>query len=222
MTDTEPTAELIERWSAAERRLYPVVLARPDLYERYLVVVRALADDLVDLSTPAALAAASGAATGRAAAAAARVGVPPSELDLDVAAGAAFALRYREVKADAERAAAAARMEAAAAEGQRWIVLSEAAGQGPDPFAAAVSSRVELYLPTGVAIHSFVELDPDSFRERYGVEALRLDPAGGGPAGEEEPVAQLRTFDDRAAWERAVADLRRECEAGAPPDHRIE
>lgn len=215
---SQAPVELIERWNAAERRLYPVVMARPDLYERYLTLVRALADDLGDLSTPEALAAAFGEAPARVARTAARAGVPAGGLDLGLAAEAAFALRYREVKAAAERAAAAARVREATAKGERWVVLLEAAGgQPPDPFGSATSSRIELHIPTGVAIHSFVELDPDTYQPRYGVEAARLDPVSGEPAGDQEPVAAPRTFDDPAAWERAVAALRQACETGSLP-----
>jgi hypothetical protein len=214
---SQAPVELVERWNVAERHLYPVVMARPDLYERYLALVRALADDLGDLSSPEALAAAYDGAVGRAARTAARTGVPTAGLDLDMAAGAAFALRYREVKAAAARAAVAARVEEAKAKGESWVVLQEGSGeQAPDPYAAAVSSRVEVHVSTGVAIHSFVELDPDTYQPRYGVEAVPLDPVSGELSRDQEAVAMPRTFDDPAAWERAVAALRRACEAGSP------
>jgi hypothetical protein len=222
---SQAPVELVERWNIAERHLYPVVMARPDLYERYLALVRALADDLGDLSTPEALAAAFGQAVVRVARTAARTGVPTEGLDLGVAAGAAFALRYREVKAAAARAAVAARVEEATAKGEGWVVLQEPSGeQAPDPFASAVSSRVELHIPTGVAIHSFVELDPDTYQPRYGVEAVRLDPVSGELARDEEPVPTPRTFDDPAVWEQAVTALRRACETGSPSQghqHRV-
>ena len=212
---SQAPVELVERWNVAERHLYPVVLTQPDLYERYLALVRAMADDLGDLSTPEALAAAFGEAVPRAARTAAGCGIPTGGLDLEVAAGAAFALRYREVKAAAARGAVAARVKEATAKGERWVVLQEPPrGQAPDPFASAVSSRVELHVPTGVAIHSFVELDPDTYQSRYGVEAARLDPVSGELARDEEPGATPRTFDDPAAWERAIAALRRACETG--------
>ena len=222
---SQAPSELVERWNVAERHLYPVVMARPELYERYLALVRALADDLGDVSTPGALAAAFGEALERAARTAARTGVPTEELDLGVAAGAAFAVRYREIRAAAAREAVAARVQEATAKGERWVVLQEPSGdQAPDPFAATVSSRVELHIPTGVAIHSFVELDPDTYRPSYGVEAARLDPVTGELARDEEPVAAPRTFDDPAAWEQAVTALRRECETGWPSQrhqHRV-
>jgi len=212
---SQAPVELVERWNLAERHLYPVVLTQPDLYERYLALVRAMADDLGDLSTPEALAAAFGEAVPRAARTAAGCGIPTGGLDLEVAAGAAFALRYREVKAAAARGAVAARVQEATAKGERWVVLQEPPrGQAPDPFASGVSSRVELHVPSGVAIHSFVELDPDTYQSRYGVEAARLDPVSGELARDEEPVATPRTFDDPAAWERAIAALRRACETG--------
>jgi len=222
---SQAPSELVERWNVAERHLYPVVMARPELYERYLALVRALADDLGDVSTPGALAAAFGEALERAARTAARTGVPTEELDLGVAAGAAFAVRYREIRAAAAREAVAARVQEATAKGERWVVLQEpSGGQAPDPFGGAVSSRVELHVPTGVAIHSFVELDPDTYRPSYGVEAARLDPVTGELARDEEPVAAPRTFDDPAAWEQAVTALRRECETGWPSQrhqHRV-
>ena len=212
---SQAPVELVERWNVAERHLYPVVLTQPDLYERYLALVRAMADDLGDLSTPEALAAAFAEAVPPAARTAAGCGIPTGGLDLEVAAGAAFALRYREVKAAAARGAVAARVQEATAKGERWVVLQEPPrGQAPDPFASAVSSRVELHVPTGVAIHSFVELDPDTYQSRYGVEAARLDPVSGELARDEEPGATPRTFDDPAAWERAIAALRRACETG--------
>jgi hypothetical protein len=153
-----------------------------------------------------------------AARAATRVGVPTDGLDLEVAAGAAFALRYREVKVAGVRAAVAARVQEATAEGEQWVTLQEpVGGHLPDPFASATSSRVELHVPTSLAIHSFVELDPDTYQPRYGVEAARLDPVSGELARDEEPAARPRTFDDRAAWERAVAALRQACETGSPP-----
>jgi hypothetical protein len=214
---SQAPVELVERWNLAERHLYPVVMARPDLYERYVALVRAMADDLGDLSTPEALAAAFGEAVAQAARTAARSGIPTGGLDLEVAAGAAFALRYREVRAAAARGAVAARVQEATAKGDQWVVLQEPpGGRAPDPFAGAVSSRVELHVPTGVAIHSFVELDPDTYQPRYGVEAARLDPASGELARDEEPAATPRTFDDLAAWERAVAALRRACETRPP------
>ena len=223
---SQAPSELVQRWNLAERRLYPVVMARPDLYERYLTLVRALADDLGDVSTPEALAAAFGEAVARAGRAAAQAGVRTEELDLGVAAGAAFAVRYREIKAAAARDAVSARVQEATAEGKRWVVLQEPSGeQAPDPFAATVSSRVELHIPTGVAIHSFVELDPETYQPRYGVEAARLDRISGELARDEEPVATPRTFDDPAAWEGAVTALRQECETGSPSQqwhqHRV-
>ena len=222
---SQAPSELVERWNVAERHLYPVVMARPDLYERYLALVRALADDLGEVSTPEALAAAYGEAVARAGQTAARTGILTQELDLGVAAGAAFAVRYREIKAAVARDAVAARIQEATAKGERWVVLQEPSGeQAPDPFAAAVTSRVELHIPSGVAIHSFVELDPETYQPRYGVEAARLDPGSGELVRDEEMVATPRTFDDPAAWEGAVSALRQECETGSPShwhQHRV-
>ncbi|HEV3497320.1 MAG TPA: hypothetical protein VHA34_13320, partial [Actinomycetes bacterium] len=38
--------QLLSDWKAAEERLYPVVMVRPDLYERSIRLVRVVADEL--------------------------------------------------------------------------------------------------------------------------------------------------------------------------------
>jgi len=204
--------ELIAGWRAAEGRLYPLVMAQPELYERYLAVVRAVADDLRSARTPQQLAEAFG---GRAAildAVVASRGFATDGLDFELAAQAAFGLRYREVVAEVHREDAVRRVREARRAGLPWVVLRETAGAaGPS---AAPYDRLEMHLPSGVGLHAFVELGPEMDRPRFGVEVLQLDPRTGDPVNETARPAELRTYGDRDRWEEAVEELRRRLGGG--------
>src|SRR6266511_5369160 len=150
--------ELVAGWRAAEARLYPLVMAQPELYERYLAVVRAVADDLRSARTPEQLAEAFG---GRAAileSVVASKGFASEGLDLELVAQAAFGLRYQEVVMEVQREDAFRRVREAGRAGLPWVVLHETAGAA-GPFAAPYD-RLEMHVPSGVGIHAFVELGP--------------------------------------------------------------
>jgi hypothetical protein len=95
--------ELVGRWRLAEQRLYPTILADPSAYQRYVLAVRGLADELSVVASPEALAAcwATASATSflRAAEHLRAVGGPDDDATAAVVAGAAFALREREIAA---------------------------------------------------------------------------------------------------------------------------
>ncbi|HEX9717470.1 MAG TPA: hypothetical protein VGA93_05945 [Actinomycetota bacterium] len=204
--------ELIAGWRAAEARLYPLVMAQPELYERYLAVVRAVADDLRSARTPQQLAEAFG---GRAAilkAVVASRGFATDGLDLELVAQAAFGLRYREVVTEVHREDAIRRVREAGRAGLPWVVLRETAGAA-GPFAAPYD-RLEMHVPSGVGLHAFVELGPEMDRPRFGVEVVQLDPGTGDPVSETAPPAELRTYGERDRWEDAIEELRRRIGGG--------
>lgn len=93
------------RWAQAERQVYPLVLADPEAYQRAVVVVRAIADRLQDVATPAGLARAFGQAETLAARAASESGTRADDLDAASLAGAGFRLRYQELLAGPPAAA---------------------------------------------------------------------------------------------------------------------
>lgn len=203
--------ELIAGWRAAEARLYPLVMARPELYERCVDVVRAVADELRSARTPEQLAEAFG---GRAAileSAVASRGFATDGLDLELVAQAAFGLRYREVVMEVQREDAIRRVREAGRAGLTWVVLRETAGaSGPS---AAPYDRLEMHVPSGVGLHAFVELGPEMDRPRFGVEVLDLDPRTGERVS--EAAAELRTYGDGERWREAIKELRRRI-GGAP------
>lgn len=197
--------ELIAGWRAAEARLYPLVMVQPELFERYLAVVRAVADDLRSARTPQQLAAAFGSRAAILDAVVASRGFATDGLDLELVAQAAFGLRYREVVAEVQREDAVRRVREARRAGLPWVVLRETAGT--DPFVAPYD-RLEMHVPSGTGLHAFVELGPEMDRPRFGVEVLQLDPRTGDPVSDAAPPAELRTYGDRYRWEGAIEELR--------------
>ena len=202
----EGPAALIGLWMAAEDRLHPLVLAQPEIYERYLRLVRIIADELRSARTPEHLAEAYARAPEIVDAAIVRGGIATGGMDLQLATGAAFAVRYREVLAEIRSDEAARRVSAAKERGDGWVVVYEdggAGGRGLPPY-----HRLEMHLPDGRGLHAFAELDGEMARPVYGVEAVRLDPeTGSGLVGAEAPSEAL-TFDEPGPWEAAVEELR--------------
>jgi hypothetical protein len=89
--------ELARRWRLAEQRLYPTILADPSAYQRYVLAVRGLADELSVVASPEALVASYAASFARAAEHLRAVGEAEDAGVAELVAGAAFALREREI-----------------------------------------------------------------------------------------------------------------------------
>ncbi len=192
--------ELVGRWQAAEERLYPVVMVRPELYERYVVLVRAVADELAGTDSPERLAAAYEHGAEVVAAVVERDAIPVEGLDLGLVAGAAFSLRYRELLADAHRREAADRISTARGRGDAWALIYETGSVERAPYAPY--SRLEMHLPDGMGIHAYAEGDPASGRARFGLEVVKLDPASGARL---EPGGERLVFTDASRWRDEVA-----------------
>jgi hypothetical protein len=200
--------DLLPRWREAEARLYPVVIVDPPVYERYVSLVRAVADELRSMRHPEDLAGAFEDSSQIVLSGAARVGISAEGLDLDLVAGAAWNLRYREILAEASGKRARGRIREARERGDEWTVVHETGvpSQAAAPFAATYR-RLEMRVADGTGLHIFVEPDPDTYEPVYGVEVLRLDPESGDM--DEELPAERREFNDAKAWEQAIDDLRR-------------
>jgi hypothetical protein len=197
---------LIRRWEEAERRLYPSMVAQPEVVADSIRLVREVAEDLRDVGTVEALVEAWGGAGERVAAASARGGIGAEPADPEVIAGAAFALRYRELAAEETRRETRRRIDQARAAGEEWVILDEA-GVAEAPFPTPYR-RLEMRLADGFGLLLTAELDPDSGRIVHAIEELRMDPASGevtGPAGKPD----RREFEEPDEWRRAAEDLRR-------------
>jgi hypothetical protein len=201
MTDGE-VAALVRRWREDEARLYPVVMVRPDLYERAGVLVRALADELRVHTTVEALAGAFPHASATLNGVLARTGLPTDDLDLALVIGAAFGMRHREILAAIERRRGLVLIAEARDRGDTWVVLHRTGTPERTGY-----RLLEMHLGSGAALHVFIEPDPATGRPLHGLQQLRLDPATGDPE-RGGAIEDARTFEDEAEWKRAVSGLR--------------
>jgi hypothetical protein len=197
--------DVLLAWRRGEERLYPVLMVRPELYERYVRLVRSIADDLGSVSSEEGLLHAYATGEGSAEEAALRIGLAPyAGLDLALARDAAFCLRHRELLGQLQRVEAHRRVERARAAGAEWVTVSEESS----PSLPSPQRTVEMHVASGRAIHSFVELSPDTGRPTFGLELIRLDPMTGDWIREVDPVGR-EEVPDRTALRARVEALRR-------------
>jgi hypothetical protein len=163
---------VLRSWDEAEARLFPLVMAQPELYQQALGAIQRLLGQLRETcqDLPGLLAAHE--RGGDLLAGAEVPGVRPALI-----AAAACATRYRELVA---QLAAAARLEALArarAQGLSWTVVEDS-GQ-PDRAPYVPYQRVEAEAETGRAV--IVSIGPDETLSRavYRLDAGQVDVASG-------------------------------------------
>jgi hypothetical protein len=199
--------DVLLRWRAAEEQLYPVVMVRPDLYERSIEIVRSVADELRSFRTPAALLDGFGRAAEITAQVVRRESLTTEGVDLALATGAAFSLRYRELVGEVARGRAIERIRAARERGDAWVVLHESGTLEQAP--AVPYRRLEMHLGDGAGLHVFVQQDPETAAPRYGVERVQLDPQTGDWLHEASGWAEPRTVSTPESWRDLIDELRR-------------
>jgi hypothetical protein len=191
------------RWQEAEDRLHPIAVASPETYERYLELVRAIAQELAPIATRAELVEAEPGAEAVAARAIARTELPTAGLDVVLATRAAFAVRGRALAIEEAATDRAQRVRTAEERGDDWVVIEEAGDGLLSPL-----RRLEMHLPDGAGVASSIEVDLEGGPAVFRVQEVALDPSTGKvldpPAGKTEPL----TFTERTAWASAVAELR--------------
>jgi hypothetical protein len=209
------TEAATRRWRDAENRLYPIVMVRPDLYERSITLVRETVDELRDVTTVEELVAADTGSEGLIVRILRRRGLPADELDLGLIAGAAFAVRHAELGATAARARSTARIAAARERGDEWVLLHETqqrmAGAAPTP----PYHRLEMRLADGLGLHLYVSPDPSTARPVYGLETVLLDAETGEWLGD-APSPVSATYAAVRPWDAHSRALRRGRGQGVP------
>jgi len=197
--------EAVRRWRSGEERLYPIIMVRPDLYERCAMLVRSLTESLEGVPDLDALVATY------------RVGdVPtdfrradidpedlPPEIDRDLVRDAAYNNRARQILVRAPVEEAARLIRRARSTGEATVVLWS---EGQEERAPGYR-RIEMAVATGRAVVRRTELDPDLFEPRFIVEAVQLDPETG-EGVDDEPLAPPREFTDPERWRSAAGELR--------------
>ena len=195
--------KLLSDWKSAEERLYPVVMVRPDLYERSVRVVRAVTDELAGCADLAALVEAWESAAEIVHRAVTDAGLDLEGLDAGLLAGAGFSMRYRELAGAASRNERLGRIRAAAEAGEGWVRVEEIGSRetaGMMPW-----SWVEMHVGSGAGLRQTMEADPTTGAPVYSLEVVPLDPATGDylPVPD-DVVAVIETFSDATEWMGAV------------------
>jgi hypothetical protein len=196
-------AEFARRLRAAEDRLYPLAMVDTDRYQRAVQLVGRLAGRLAQTCASLdELAAAEPRARGWLDDPEVTGGVSVAGLDPGLVIEAALAQRFRTLLSDQGAALRSRALERARASGLAWAVLEE-----PDPasWSAASARWVEAHVVTGTVLVRSVAADPGS-----GVPVYRIEVFAG--AGGADGI-RVEEFDDRAAWESAIEDVRRAAES---------
>ena len=194
--------DAIATWRRAEARIYPSVMHNPTIYEQYIAVVRAIAEELSDVRDEDGLVTAWHERRDIATAVIERS--PPTMravMDTDAVRDAAFCHRHREITRERGKEIARERLEGARMEGAEWVVLFE-------DVTPLGSHRLEMHVASGRAMHASSELPLDGRRPTFTLEVVQLDPADGAWLLDKPPLMPAQTFDTREEWEARIAQAR--------------
>ena len=182
-----------------------MVVVNPHQYEANLSLVRAMTDDLGDVEGVDHLVEEYQGGTDRLAAAVGRLGVAAPSPDVaPLLIDAAFQGRHRELPSERQQAKAVNRMAQAGAE-PAWVNLAEAGNDGPS--AATGFQRVEMRVPDGLGMHTYIDIDATTYRPLYGIEILQLDPETGEHVGTHARPERTE-FTDHKEWLAAIAEIK--------------
>jgi hypothetical protein len=198
-------AATLRAWDEAEAKLFPLVMARPEEYERSLRLIQALLGQLRQDCTdiPALLTAS--ARGGELAAEAAQLGdlgATAAGPRLGLIAAAACAMRYRELVAETVTAARLARFDEARGGPGGWTVVEEIGDVSRAPYLPY--QRVEAHVPSGRAIVISIEPDETLVGSIWRLDSAQLEP-GTGRLAIGDPVG---SYTSAAAADDALARLR--------------
>jgi hypothetical protein len=199
--DTERVAA-VAAWRRAEALVYPSVMVNATLYQQYIGVVRAIADELADLRTEDELVGAwrerpelGGDMIRR---------LSPSMapmMDPQAVRDAAFCQRHRELTRELGKEIAHERLERARREGAAWVTLFD----DVTPFG---SHRLEMHVRSGRALHASSRTEPDAVTASYELEVVQLDPRDGAWLVDKPPLMPGQRFTSHDEWEARIAQAR--------------
>ncbi len=192
----------IDAWRRAEARIYPSVMVNATLYQEYIGVVRAVAEELADVRSEDDLVAAWH-ERGDVVREVVSRSAPPmlALMDLKSVYDAAFCHRHREITREHGKALAAERLERARREGAEWVVLFE-------DVTPLGSHRLEMHVASGRALHAAAELPLDAGRPKFTLTVVHLDPADGAWLLDKPPAMPEQTYDTKEEWEARIEHAR--------------
>jgi hypothetical protein len=167
---------VLRSWDQAEARLFPTIMARPDVYQQSVTLIQQLLGRLRDTcpDLPALLAAHErGGDLVADLAGAADTGIQP-----DLVAAAACAMRYRELMASLAAAGRLAALARARDQGQAWAVVEETGSPDRAPFVPY--QRIEAEVGTGRAVIISIEPDETLSRAVHRLDEGQVDLVTGG------------------------------------------
>jgi hypothetical protein len=193
--------DAIAAWRRAEARVYPTVMVDAAMYEQYLTMVRAVADELADVRTEDDLVTAWEERRELASAVVERHAPPMRAfMDLGAVRDAAFCHRHREITRARGKQIARERLEQAWRDGSEWVVLF-------DDVTPLGSHRLEMHVASGRGLHASARKDVDR-PPSYSLEVVQLDPRTGAWLLDKPPLMPARTYDTPDEWEARIAQAR--------------
>jgi hypothetical protein len=194
--------DAIAAWRRAEARIYPSVMLNPTVYEQYISVVRAIAEELSDVRTDDELVTAWHERRDIATAVIERS--PPTMraiMDVDAVRDAAFCHRHRELTRERGKEIARERLETAQREGAEWVVLFE-------DVTPLGSHRLEMHVRSGRALHASTQVELDRPAPVFELEVVQLDPATGTWLLDRPPLMPAQRYPTQEEWEARIAQAR--------------
>jgi hypothetical protein len=206
----EVPRSVLRSWDEAEARLFPTIMARPDVYQQSVSLIQRLLGRLRetcrDLSSLLAAHERGGDLVDELAEGAA-AGIQP-----DLVAAAACAMRYRELVAELAAQGRLAALARARDQGQSWTVAEETGSEDRAPFVPY--QRIEAAADTGRAVIISIEPDETLSRAVHRLDRGQIDLATGGL----EVGEAIGSFLDPDACAAALREAR--LEAGGDPARR--
>jgi hypothetical protein len=191
---------VLRSWDEAEARLFPTIMARPDVYQQAVRLIQKLLGRLREtcLDLPSLLAAHErGGDLVDELAEGADAGIQPG-----LVAAAACAMRYRELVASLAAQGRLAALMRARDQDESWAVVAETGSEDRAPFVPY--QRIEAEPGTGRAVIISIEPDETLSRALYRLDGGQIDLATGGlQVGE-----AIGSYLDRDAFAAALREVR--------------
>jgi len=200
--------EVLRSWDEAEARLFPLVMARPDLYQQALSMVGQLVSRLRETCPDLATLMAEHQRGGDLAAGEMAGG--PAGLQPKLVAAAACAMRYRELVAARAAQDRLAALAQAREQGLTWAVVEETGSADRAPYIPYL--RIEAEVSSGRAVVVSIEPDETLSRAVHRLDEGQIDLVTGGLRVSEPVGSYLDPDAFAAALRQARAGL-----AGPPP-----
>lgn len=187
---------VLRSWDQAEAKIFPLVMARPEVYEQALHMIADLAARLRETCAdlPALLAAQERGAG--------LVTKPCPGVGPELIAAAACAMRYREIVTMGAARGRLAALARARDQGLDWTVVEENGDPARAPYLPY--QRVEAHVPSGRGVIISIEPDETLVRAVHRLDAAKVDlDTGGLRAG-----AEMGSYTDEQTLEQALQQAR--------------